>query len=319
MVRRPADLIYVPLVQLVFGLTIALSVLYVLFKKYFSFNLNTISLKSWPAIVMAAVPLGASTIFLQVHDNIDTIMLGLMATPEIVGIYNAAYRIFYIFSGVFSVWLITVFPIVCKRMGEDQAKTKYFLEKIMRLSLLAMTPITVFVFLAAPLAVQILYGHEYITAVPALKILVWALIPLAISNIYGSLILLPAGLFNEFMIMVGFGALTNLLLNLILIPYFSYQGAAAATLIAQIVAAILAYYYSRKIFALSIIKLLTRPALVSISAVFSYFTVYLSMTGQDPNWQALAGAVAFIGVTGLSTLYFENDFIFSFIKEIFRK
>ncbi len=318
-VRQPADLVNVPLIQFIFGFAIALAILFVLFKRFFSFDLKKVSIASWPQAFMLAVPLGISTIFLQIYDNLDTIMLGIIDTAAVVGIYNAAYRMFYIFAGVFSLWLATVLPVVCKRMHVDVAGTKVFLEKFMRLTMLVAVPITVLVFLSAPLIIKIFFGGEYSRSITALKYLIWALIPLAISSTYGTLVLIPAGFFNLFLVSVGGGALTNAVLNLLLIPRYSFVGAAVATIIAQVVAGVFAFHFSQKVMRLGFVRYLIKPAAISLFASLAFFLAYLVSAGQHQIMQLLAGNIIFFVIAGMLAVYLEHDFIAGFIREIMRK
>lgn len=318
-VKHPGDLINVPMIQLAIGSAIALVFLIILFKKFFPFDLKSISPRTWPKAFLLAVPLGVSAVFLQIYDNLDTIMLGLMSRPAIVGIYNAAYRMFYIFAGVFSLWLAVALPVACKRMGEDRIGAMNFLAKFMRLTLLLTIPVTVLVCLAAPLIIKIFFGNGYIESIPALRYLIWALIPLAISNTFGCLILIPAGLFNQFLISVGAGAAANIALNIILIPKFSYLGAAVATIIAQIVAGIFAFHFSKKLFRLSIIKYSIKPLAISLLSALAYFLVYSLLSGQRPIIQLLISNIAFFAVAGMLVVCFEYDFMAGFIKEIIKR
>jgi len=319
LVKQPADLINIPMIQFVTGLAVALAILFVLFKRFFPFDLKKISFKSWPKAFFLAIPLGASTILMQIYDNLDTIMLGIMNNPTAVGIYNAAYRMFYIFAGVFSLWLAAALPIACKRMSEDQAGTKTFLEKFMRLTLLLIIPVTTLVCLASPLIIRIFFGNEYGESILALRYLIWALIPLAVSNTYGSLVLIPAGLFNQFLISVGAGALANIVLNIILIPKFSYIGAAVATIIAQVVASMFAFKLSQKVFDLSFGKYLVKPLAISFLSFSVFFLVYSSFSGQHSIIQLLISNVLFFAVAGVLLIYLEYGFIAGFIREILRK
>lgn len=318
-VKGPGDLVRIPLIQFLFGLVIALAFLLLLFTRFFRLDLKQLTVQSWPKAFMIAIPLGVSTIFLQIYDNLDTIMLGLMAQPAIVGIYNAAYRMFYLFAGVFSLWLATVLPVVCKRISEDNARAKVFLEKFMSLTLLLMIPITLLGALSAPLLIKIFFGDEYVQAIPALRILVWVLIPLAVSNTYGCLVLIPAGLFNQFLVSVGAGALANVILNVILIPKFSYLGAAVATLIAQVVAGIFAFNLSKNVLRIGFSKYLSKPLIISLISYCVFFMTYYLLPGQLPSLRVFISSLAFVGAASLMITYIEKEFIFSFIKEIIRR
>jgi len=318
-VRSPGDLVTVPMIRFIFGLLISIVFLLIIFKRFFSFNLRLISVRSWPNAFLLAIPLGISIVLLQIYDNLDTIMLGIMDTPAVVGIYNAAYRVFYLFAGVFSLWLATVLPVICKRMSEDIDWTKLFCEKFMRLTLLLTIPVTVLVCFSSSLFISLFFGNQYVDAIPALRYLIWALIPLAISNTYGSLVLIPAGLFNRFLASVGAGALANIVMNFILIPRFSYVGAAVATIVAQIIAGIIAYYFAQKVFRLHLIKYLIKPVAISLLSSIAFFLAYSFLAGQNTVMQLVVSNLAFSAVAGILILLLEYEFIAGFVREIIKK
>jgi O-antigen/teichoic acid export membrane protein len=318
LVKLPTDLLFVPLIQFIAGCLISLSFIIFLFKRILTFNLKQVSPSSWPATFLFAIPLGISTILLQIYDNLDTIMLGLMSQPSEVGYYNAAYRIFYLFAGVFSLWLATVLPVVCNKMAEDRDKTKLFMEKYLRLTLLIFIPLTLLVFLAAPLFIQIVFGQQYLQAIPALQWLIWALIPFVISNSYGSLILIPAGMFNLFLLSVGAGALANIVLNFLLIPKYGFIGAAIATIIAQAIAGMYAFHCSQKVLNLDLIRYLIKPLAIVLLAAGTFLLTHNLLAGQWQIMQLLVSNIISLGVASLLIVYLEYDFIYRFIKEIIR-
>lgn len=318
-VKSPTDLIGVPLMQLVSGLSVAGIFLAVLFTRLYKINLSILRPDTWVTTFVIAVPLGISTVFMQIYDNLDTIMLGIMDSPVTVGVYNAAYQIFYIFAGVFSLWLAAVLPVACKRMNDDRARVGMFLEKFMRLTLLLTIPVTVLVCLAAPLIIQLFFGSGYSRSILALQCLIWALIPMVVCNTYGSLVLIPAGLFKKFMASVAAGALANIILNIILIPKFSYLGAAAATILAQAVAGIFALQFSRKLFHLGLLKYSLKPLVISLAAFFVSFLTYSFSSAWGVTVRLLASNMVYFAVAGILLVYYDFDFISEFIGEIFKK
>lgn len=318
-IRGPSDLINIPLIRFISGLVISGGLLIIVFKYFFRFDPKKISPRSWPKSFYLAIPLGISIIMLQIYDNLDIIMLGIMDKTAIVGIYNVAYRMYYIFAGIFTMFLTAVIPVVCKRMGENDVRTKGLLEKFFRLTTLFIIPVTVLVSLSSPLIIGLFFGNEYINAATALRYLIWALIPYVIHCIYGSLILVPAGHFNRFLASVAAGAGANVVLNIILIPRFSFVGAAVATIIAQIVAGIFAYYFSQKLFRLGFIKYFIRPVMISLLSSVAFFLGYSFLSGQQPIIQLLISNTMFFAVAGSLILYFEYDFITEFVREIVKK
>lgn len=318
-IKSPGDLIRVPLIQLLWGIFVGVLFILVIYKKYFKYDLKEIAAKNWPKIVLLSLPLGVSGILMLIYDNLDTIMLGLMDTPVTIGIYNAAYRIFYIFAGIFSLWLATALPVMCKRLSENKDRAAIFVDKFIRLTMLISIPVTLLVCLVAPILVALFFGHEYNQASLALSVLIWALIPLAVSNTYGGLILIPAGRYKQFLVSVGVGAVTNIILNFILIPRFSYIGAAIATILAQFAAGIIACYYAQKIIKLNIFSYLLKPIVVLAFSWLVFMAINWLYLGQQPITKLIIGSLGYLLSMVILTMRLEKEFIFSFVKEILRK
>lgn len=315
-VKGPSELIYVPLIQCFSGFLITVVFLVLLYRRLIKFELSDIKPYQWPSIYFIALPLAASTILTLIYDNIDKIMLGLMTQPSIVGYYDAAYRIYYVLCGIFSIWILTAIPIATKKIGENPIMAKVFLDKFFKLTMLFFIPVTILVFLTASLIVNAAFGKEYLLSIIALQVLIWAVIPMAITNIYGALILIPAGHFKQFFWVVAAGAGVNILLNLALIPQISYIGSAAATVAANGLASLMAFYFSRKIVRLKLIDSLISPLRISISAIVVFGLVFWVFRFSGINIQLIFGGFAFI-VTALAMLLIsENKFIFSFAREI---
>lgn len=302
LINDAGDLLKIPALQFVLGLIVSLTLVLFLFFKIIPFDLHNLQPRSWRPSLMAAVPLGASIIMMLIYDNMDTIMLGIMTRPAVVGYYNAAYRIFYVFAGVVSVWVTVLFPVLSYRLASDLAKARELMQKSLRLTMLFAVPAAALVFLTAPLIVQVVFGGQYGGSVGALRVLIWALIPLAIANTYGGLLLVAAGHFRQFFLAVMVGALANVLLNLALIPAYSLLGAAAATIAAQALTGVLAFYFSRKIVRLGLINSLAKPVFIAGLAAAAYL--------------ATASAPVYLIVSALLIVLLEGKFLLVFTKEV---
>ncbi len=308
-VKSADNLLSVPLVQSISGIVIALLFLLFLFRVLFSADKANISLKVGWRYFLISLPLGASSYLIQVYNSMDSIMLGVMDKTQVVGYYGAAYQIYYIVLAFFILWQSTAIPVASRRIKENKEKAKVFLQKYLRLTLLLIVPTAFFVSFIAPLIINIFYGSEYAEAIPALRILVWTIIPCVIGYTYGNLILIPSGKYNAFLISVAGGAVVNLVFNFALIPRFSYIGAAVATILAEVVVGVIAIYLAMKIFRLGIVKVLVKPLLFSFIAILPFLLVS----------NVLFGAIAFIMIYLAFGLLFEHRFMFDFVKEVVRR
>lgn len=316
LVKGAGDLVKVPIVQFVFGIAVSITFLLLLFKYLVPVNFRLLHPGLWSGYFFQALPLGASIILIQIYNNLDTIMLGFMDKPSVVGYYNAAYKIFYVFVGLFATWQSTAIPVVSKRISGDLPRAKAFLEKYLRLTLLAVLPAVILTFLASPMIINLVFGSEYLEAALALRILIWALMALIVGSIYGVTILIPAGYFNAFFAAVALGAVVNIILNFILIPPFSFCGAAVATIIAEISAGTLAIYLSRRVLYLGLIRNLIKPFFISLFSLIPFGIIYLLFFPMSEFIRVLLGCLAFVLFYLLALLVMERDFIFEFVREI---
>jgi O-antigen/teichoic acid export membrane protein len=246
------------------------------------------------------------------------IMLGFMDRAEVVGYYSAAYRIFYVCLGLFSIWQTTAVPIATRRIHEDKEKASQFLTKYLRLTMIIFVPLVTLVSLAAPLIVGVVFGGEYSPATQALQVLIWTLLVITIGSTYGILILVPAGLFNEFLLAVLAGAAVNVILNFLLIPKFSMIGAAVATIFAELFAGAIAYSFAKKVLNLGLLASMIKPFIITcFTTMIFMLVIYLAPVNLYLKYSAaiLIYVIAYAGII----MSVEKKYIFEFVNELIGK
>ncbi|OGC22122.1 hypothetical protein A2291_07245 [candidate division WOR-1 bacterium RIFOXYB2_FULL_42_35] len=315
-VRDPSDLLVVPLIQFVIGLLVALIFIFFLLRGLVSFRWDYFTPRTWGSSFLLALPLGASVIMMQIYGNLDTLMLGFISSPAMVGYYNAAYQIFFVFAGSFGLWQIAVLPVVAKRINIDKGRTIVFLEKYIKLTIVVVVPVVVFVVLTAPIIITLIYGPAYAPAGLALQILIWVLIPLTLGTTFGGLVLIPAGLFNCFFSAVAFGAVVNIFLNFLLIPYYGFVGAAIATIMAESVAGLIALHYSKQVLNINFVWPLAKVILFSLLAGITFYLSASLLKPLSNSFRIVLSSVSFAIVYLLLLWLTEKDFILDFIEEI---
>ena len=316
LVKDSQDLIRIPFIYFGCGIAVSFLFLAILFKYFTRSSLGHLSPADWWDYFSEAVPLGASAILIQIYNNMDTIMLWFMDKPRVVGYYNVAYKVFFIFAGFLGLWQATAFPVVSKRIGLSKVKTRNFLQKYMRLTLLAIIPISFLVALGSPLIIRGLFGKEYLLASAALQILIWNLLVIAVSGIYGGLMLIPAGYSRQYLLAMGAGAGLNIILNFILIPPFSYIGAAIATLLTGIFVCLAVFLFSRKVFYLGFLKDSLKPLFVSILSFVVFIAAFHVLSVLSYYARLLTACMVFLMVYLTTIIYIEHRFLGSFVREI---
>ncbi len=188
------------------------------------------------ALLKPALPLVFSGIAVSVYMKIDQIMLGEMLGDKAVGAYSAAVHLCEATYFVAGVMVVSLFPVIVSSRATNE---QLFLARMQRLFDLM---VIVGIGLALPLSlfsssiIQILYGDAYSAASGVLAIYAWAAI-FVFLGVASSSYLLAENLTIVSLYRTTLGAVTNVVLNLLLIPRFGIAGAAYATLISYGVAA----------------------------------------------------------------------------------
>lgn len=185
-----------------------------------------IARSSWPLAIM-----GIFGVFMT---HIDAVMLGFWNDSAVLGVYAAAQKpvsLLYIIPSLLSASLL---PLM-SRMRSDASRLGSFIEKSYRTSLAIGFPIIMGgIVLAGPL-LSVAFGPEYAPAILTFQILLVTLIATFPGSVMADAIMAEDKQ-KIFMKSSGFGGLTNVALNLILIPLFGIAGSAVATVVAQFVA-----------------------------------------------------------------------------------
>jgi len=176
-----------------------------------------------------------SNLMITIFAQTDKIMLKQMVGDTVTGYYSAAVNCANMSNFVFLAIVDSARPsifqskLVSKKSFEQKISLLYTV--IIAVSLLQCVGFTVF----AKLIVQILYGAEYMPAVVLLQIVVWYT-TFAHLGLVRDIWILSEEKQNYLWKINIFGALTNVVLNWLLIPKFGGVGAAVASLITQFIA-----------------------------------------------------------------------------------
>ncbi|WP_458120263.1 flippase [Paenibacillus sp. Z6-24] len=181
---------------------------------------------SWPLIVA-----GISTI---IYLKIDQVMLSYMINDTAVGIYAVAARLSEVWYVIPTVVAASYFPsmIKNKQLGPEVYKAE--LQKLYNLLFWFALCICIVVTLMAKPVISILYGQEYIESIGILVIHVWACLFIFMRAALNKWII-SEGMYRFELISQVMGAVTKIIVNLILIPLFGGVGAAIGTVLAFIV------------------------------------------------------------------------------------
>lgn len=201
----------------------------------------------------------------QIYVNSDITILGLVRGDFEVGLYSTSVKIYNMINVVIASVTTVIWPQIAeayKNHNQDDINrlAKYSLNFIMALGL----PCIVGVNVIAKEVILLIAGKEYLKATTSLHILTIALLFSFIGGWVGNTNFLPNGKEKICLIASLCAAITNLVLNLMLIPIWGLNAAALTTAIAEGVSLIVLFAnYDKNMRIVGLIKMLKGPLLGS--------------------------------------------------------
>ncbi len=174
-----------------------------------------------------------ASMMVTLFQNTDHIMLKMISGDAENGFYSAAVASIGACQFIYAAIIDSFRPMIlsCKKAGSDNYEknisTLYCI--IIFLSLFQSVGFTLF----ANLIIKVLYGIEFLAAAPVLQVLVWY-VAFSYMGAVRNVWILAEGK-QSFLWKINLaGALMNVVMNLILIPYFGALGAAFASMVTQV-------------------------------------------------------------------------------------
>jgi len=183
---------------------------------------------------LEGLPLMLSSIVVILYLKIDVLIIGYILDNESMGIYSAASRITEMTYALPVIISNVFFPKILDYIN-DSIKRKSILIKLYFIIIIACLGLSIFIAVFSEIIVVSLYGNEYNESIDILKIYVWS-IPFMGLLVSSSKYLLAIKRSDIIFKREVMGLISNVLLNLLFIPYFGMLGAAWATLISYSIA-----------------------------------------------------------------------------------
>lgn len=189
----------------------------------------------------------AMSIATTIYTNLDSVMLGFMKTDADVGYYSAAVKIKTILVSLVTSLGTVLLPRAAYYIekGETEEFTKLS-RKAMNFVILSAVPMTIYFMMFAKNGIFFLSGSAYAGSIIPMQIIMPTLLFIGISNLTGMQILVPLDQENAVLISTIIGAITDLIINVLLIPKMASAGAAIGTLAAEFCVTFYQYMIVRK-------------------------------------------------------------------------
>jgi len=204
-----------------------------------------VSLARMKGLLRDSWALVLSGIAIMIYMKIDQIMLGKMVGEKAVGIYSAATRVSEVWYFIPIAIVTSASPAIieAKQIGQEiyHRRIQQLFNTMTVLALAIAIPITL---ISTPL-ITTLFGHTYEDAGIVLSIHIWAAL-FVFWGVAQSPWNLAEDLIGLSLQKTVIGAITNVALNLVLIPSYTSNGAAIATLISYAVSSSFLNLFDRR-------------------------------------------------------------------------
>jgi O-antigen/teichoic acid export membrane protein len=170
------------------------------------------------------------SVFTVVYWRIDQVMLQFFKGPYDVGLYSAAFKILLVLTLFLQAFMISVFPVLSSSYRTNRAEFERISRKALRYLVMVAAPIIAGTLVLAEEIIGLVYGPGYESSANILRFLIPVLLPFFMDGVLWRVVLATDNQIVTLRI-TSLNMSLNVLFNLILIPRFSYFGAAVATLV----------------------------------------------------------------------------------------
>lgn len=218
-------------------------ILHFIFARHFAKIKPLFNWLIWKRILTLSWPLAITIAFNLIYLRADTLILSLVKTADAVGLYGAAYKIIDVLSSLPFMFAGIVLPImIIAWQKQDKERFYNILQKSFDVMAAAALPMVIGTQFLADNIIVLIAGPNFQAAGPILRILIFAVAAIFLGNMMAHAVIAVKAQKKIIWIYI-FTSLSSLLAYIILIPRFSYFGAAAVTIYSEVTIALLSTWF----------------------------------------------------------------------------
>ncbi len=229
-VSMPADLRLAGIALCIEALLVAVLMWYPA-RRWVLFKRSALTLKAMWAHLRDSVHVGTAGLAQRLKTNADLLILGVAGTASAVGYYSAAYRLVLFVNALAGLYATVLLPRIARAAAEGDARR--VASAGLKMSVVVGVAVSAGGAAVAGLAITTLMGAQYAPASGVTTILMIAAGFVVISLSLGYT-MIAMGDERAYGAVATAAAVTNIAVNLIVIPRFGMMGAAVTTLLTEI-------------------------------------------------------------------------------------
>ena len=199
-------------------------------------------------------------------------MVGDFAT----GIYNATYKLINVLTLFYAIYTAVFFPIMSKQYKKGGSLLTLSFEKSTKFLSMITIPIAVACLFYSNDIIHFIYGHQYDQAGVVLQILIWTVCFLFINGAASTSLNASHKEYSVTKIYLV-AAIFNVILNLFLIPKYSYIGASISTVLSEVLILNKVGIRPSKSLVVHVGKIILSSAILGIILYFLHLNMWIAI------------------------------------------
>ena len=253
-----------------------ITLIFVLFFFHFRIQRLFLSLNKsiWQRFLSMSWPLALAAMAGTICNQTDSVMLGYFGMIKETGWYNAAYRITITTIVPVSLISTSFYPVLNKFFKESKEKLQRTWNHQLEIMILLFLPLVVGGMVLGPKIIYSFYPLDFAPATLAFQILILTAGTMSLCRPFYDVMIVLNQQTKTFWITIA-GAVTNVILNLILIPKYSLYGAAVATVITHFLLLFILMFFVKKFtfICLPVLRIFLTFLISAIASVSMYFII----------------------------------------------
>jgi O-antigen/teichoic acid export membrane protein len=188
---------------------------------------------------------GLIVFFTLIYYKISTLLLFFMKGDAATGWFNAAYTMAVSLTFLPAAFMGALFPVISKLHVSSTDLAKFVYNESFRYMLILGLPLAFGTTVLADKVIDITYGGQFYNSAGVLQIVIWSVV-LLFLNFVLTTTLTSINLQRVVMYATGLCVAVNIILNLLIIPTFSYIGASYVMVATELTTFSICFYYASK-------------------------------------------------------------------------
>lgn len=232
-------------------------------RKRIRISINNIEIKQHlhPVFVLLA-----STLATEIYTMLDSVMIEHFHGDVYVGYYSNSVKIVRLVHTLSIALVAPFYPRISYYLKENENdKVNKLMTVGIKGILFISCPCVVGIEILADFIVPVLFGDSFIGAITTLRILAPLIIIFSVAYFLGHIILMATNHESKILVATVTGAVINFGINAILIPIYKQNGAAIASVLAEILITIILLFFSHKYYKLALNSTYVKGIVISTS------------------------------------------------------